>query len=391
MKKVSVFLLSLVLVLLCGCVKKSGGEPQNRAHSVGVWFSYNELDRFLEGNLEEEYAKALENCKKLGITDVFVHVRPYCDAIYPSKLFPMRETAKGYDDALSVLIDVTHKANMRFHAWINPYRVRTADEDITKLPQDSPVSKWLNDDDSENDADVIFCNGIYLAPSSPRVRRLVIDGVRELLENYEVDGIHFDDYFYPTADEQIDGKAYDSYRNSTQIPLSLRDWRIANVDTLISGTYTAVKGYGEYKLFSVSPAASLEKNKQQLFADVEAWMSAGTVDIIIPQLYFGFEYPQKEFRFENLLAEWSAVERAENVELWIGLGAYKLNEASLADYAEWSSDSSILSRQTELCRQNTEVCGHVYYSYTALFSNEHKNKQALYSLLGKEEKYVEKN
>ena len=389
MKRI-VLCLALVLLILSGCVPKKMETSQDE-YRVGMWFSYNEVDRILNSSdYEGAFGTALENCARLGASDIFLHVRPYCDAIYPSKLFPLRKSAEGKGDILASFIDLTHKMGMRFHAWINPYRVRSADEDISKLDPDSPAVKWLTDADESNDKNVMLCGGVYLDPSSEQVSRLVLDGIRELLDGYDIDGIHFDDYFYPSG-AVPDSEAYESYCNGVNKPLSLEEWRRAHVNALISGVYTTVKHYGKEKLFSVSPAASLENNRERLYADVEGWMKKGILDIVIPQLYFGFDYPLPEFRFEQLLKRWSDVPRKSGVELWIGLGAYKLNETAAADFKEWSENAELLLQQSELCRMQAGVSGQVYYSYTAVFSDEKINKQALEALLGKENYNVKKN
>lgn len=384
------------VILLAGCSpdnRADTDEPsEQKSHIVGVWLSYAEVDRLLEGDLRENYSGVLKNCESLGVTDMFVHVRAFCDAIYPSKLFPMRRSAAEKDfDVLEVMTELTHNAGMRIHAWINPYRVRTADTDVNALDESSPARLWLEDETQENDANVCIWNGIYLDPSQAEVRRLVIDGVREILQNYKVDGIHFDDYFYPTAEPEFDKAAYNAYSAASKQPLELAEWRQANINQLISGTYTAVKFFSRELIFSVSPAASLEKNKTELFADVEAWTANGCVDWIIPQLYFGFEYPEEEFRFDRLLEEWKRLKRADSVRLIVGLAAYKLDELNAPDAEEWQAQTELLAREVRMCREEDEISGHVYYSYTALFADEEKNRQALEALLEGEREYVKKN
>lgn len=385
-----------VLLMLAGCSqtgnKDAAQQVDQGTYIVGMWLSYTEVDKLLSGDFKEGFSDVLENCKRLGVTDVFVHVRAFCDAIYPSRLFPLRDTAKGKElDILETMISLCHASSMRFHAWINPYRVRTADENIDALDAASPVRVWLEDEDTENDANVCFSNGIYLDPSRAEVRRLVIDGVREILRNYAVDGIHFDDYFYPTAEPEFDAVSYNAYTSECEEPLELAEWRRASVNQIISGTYTAVKFFSNDLIFSVSPAASLRKNREELFADVAAWTANGCVDWIIPQLYFGFEYPENEFCFDTLLNEWKQLERADNVKLLIGLAAYKLSEPTAPDAAEWQNDAGLLAREVQMCRKQAEIGGYVYYSYTALFSDEEKNRQALERLLEGEREYVEKN
>lgn len=383
MKKLLCAFLCALFCALCACSPQSAvSSPDNTAQAAengkitGLWLSYSELNAMLSGDFSEQFGALLENCRSIGITDLFVHVRAFCDSIYPSEIFPKSSAAASYNgDLLRDITELTHKAGIRVHAWINPYRVRTADENTDALDGKSPAKIWLTDSDPENDLNVCFSNGIYLNPASEEVRSTVISGIREILSNYDVDGIHFDDYFYPTEEASFDEKSYSEYTSSAENPLSLADWRRAQVNQLISGCYTAVKFSGGDKIFSISPAASIEKNYNSMFADVKEWMKSGCIDWIIPQLYFGFEYPDKDFRFDRLLEAWRAVKAAENVRLVIGLAAYKLGTDSSPDSAEWKNGEDILARQLRLCADSTYGC--IFFSAGSLFSENELNRRAL--------------
>ncbi len=381
MKKAICIMLLLGLVLCgCGCNGDTTAMATNKDYITGVWFSYLELDNMLKSDFKAEFSNAIKNCKTLGITDVFVHIRPFCDALYKSQYFPIRETAVGQDfDVLDFMIKCSRENQMRFHAWINPYRV-SRNADINALPQDSPAYRWLHDDDTANDQNVLYCDGIYLNPASSQVRELVINGIRELLGNYKIDGIHFDDYFYPTADAEFDREPYQKYCEQAKNALSLADWRRANVNSLISGAYTAVKFYSKDILFSISPAASIQNNYETLFADVKTWLENDCVDIIIPQLYFGFDYPAVEYQFNNLIEEWKKLAKVGNADLAIGLAAYKIGTDAQPDCNEWNDNPTLLKRQAEICQNDTDISGHIFYSYSALFSDAPQNKAALQEL-----------
>ncbi len=356
-----IFCMAMIICLLCGCGTKSPTAEQPNKYITGVWISYLELDGMLAKNFKAEFAKVAENCKAKGISDMFVCVRPFCDSYYPSKLFPMRASTKGYDfDILAYMLDVCHKNDINFHAWINPYRVRTVDGEIANLPDGSPAKKWAG---SKN---VLISNGIYLNPASSEVRQLGIEGVREIINNYNVDGVHFDDYFYPTTDQNFDKASYDEYVSGTEAPLPLDDWRRANVNALISGVYTAIKFKNKDIAFSVSPAASIKNNFNSHYADIAAWVRNGCVDYIIPQLYFGFDYPDDEFSFDMLLADWILVTKGSNTRLLIGLAVYKINTDAEPDRAEWANGADVIKRQVEMCCQNEAVSGHIYFSYSSM-------------------------
>ena len=284
MKKILCMVLVLLMLTGCSSLEKSDSTYKTNTADTyisGVWISYSELDTLFGTNdFKNQFNAVISNCKSRGITDVFVHVRAFCDSIYESKYFPMRETVKQYDyDVLEYMINVCHQENIKFHAWINPYRVRTADSEIAELPAESPARRWTKDQDTSNDINVALSDGIYLNPASSEVRQLVTDGIREIISNYDVDGIHFDDYFYPTQAPEFDGESYADYCEETQKPLSLADWRRANVNALISGCFTAIKFTDADIIFSISPAASIADNYDKCYADVSLWCD--TVVLII--------------------------------------------------------------------------------------------------------------
>lgn len=392
MKKIIIYLLAFGL-LLAGCStennssvpQKSEALPYENVSAAGVWLSFSEINAMFESEagFKAEFEKVIENCKSLKIGEIYVHIRAFCDSLFKSDYFPLIEAARDTDyDAFLYIINACHSAGIKVHAWINPYRVLTSSSDKENLDPESPAYKWLSDENTENDKNVAFYNGIYLNPAEYEVRELVIDGIREVLDKYEVDGIHFDDYFYPTTDPEFDAASYEKYMSETENPLSLSDWRRANVNALISGCYTAVKFYGKDIIFSVSPMASAEKNYNELYADVKAWVESGCVDCIIPQLYFGFDYPDKQYCFDNLLDDWIKLSKKNtDVELKIGLAPYKIGTDSESDRAEWNTFEDIIARQAEICYKNGSVSGYVLFSYSSLVSSEELNTKQRENLI----------
>lgn len=377
--------LSLILIfILSGCRKTYDDNMSSavetgifsRKISSGVWLSYLEVNTLLksEKGFKYEFDKVAEELYGFGISELYFHVRSHCDSVVKSQHFPQTETSQKADyDILDYVISACHKKGIKVYAWINPYRVTATHSDISKLPDGSPAAKWLNDGDSQNDRNVVVQNGIYLNPAESEVRKLVVDGVRELVRGYSLDGIHFDDYFYPTTDPSFDKISYETYKEATENPFSLADWRRENVNTLIAETHTAVKSSGKNVIFSVSPAAAIEKNYNSAYADVKYWIDNGLVDEVIPQIYFGFNHTDGDFNFPKLLNNWTKFCKNSKATLKIGLAPYKIGTESDTDGDEWQKNSDILARQVALCRQNSKIKGVVFYSYTSLFSDSQQN------------------
>lgn len=360
-----------------------------------VWISYYELN--FKGKTEQQFKAAIDNMfdqiKDIGLNAVICHVRPNADSYYPSEYFPWSANltgTQGYDpgyDPLKYMVHAAHSRGLQFHAWLNPYRVSSRLDDISQLAENHPARIWLSDDIADNDDWAVRCNGgIYFNPAIPEVQKLIIDGVREIINNYDVDGIHLDDYFYPTTSPDFDKSAYQRYVDSVDgKPLSLADWRRANVNSLVQGIYRAIHEKSGI-CFGISPSAHIstdktDKNYNELYADITLWMSnSGYIDYIAPQLYFGFEYPNDKFKFNNLLNQWMGLSRHPSVKIYIGLPAYKIGTLD-AGSDEWIKSSDILKRQVEQVWQ-TEADGFIIYSYSGLTSQAELNKTQLDNLRG---------
>lgn len=381
MKRVSVIIICICL-MLCGCASEKQHIKQQESEKTlkGIWITYNELSAFSSSPLGfvDAFQQAVERAKSIGTNALFVHTRAFCDAIYSSEFFPFAKYILPSDtDILKTMIDICHQNGIEFHAWINPYRISTASSEVNTLPENSPAKQWLTDDDSNNDKNICFTeNGIYLNPAESECKKLVLDGVREILKNYDVDGIHIDDYFYPTTDEQFDKVSYENYVKTHEMPLTLDEWRRKNVSSLINSIYCTVKTHSRDMVFGVSPAADISRNYNQLYADVEGWIGGGYIDYIMPQLYFGFEYPDEQFCFDNLLTKWIDITAGKDVKLYCGLSSYKIGTTSEPDKEEWQNRDDILARQVKLLKKN-HVSGYVFFSYSSLFSNEELNKKQL--------------
>lgn len=344
----------------------AGENVTEEEELVGVWLTYTELSVKGKAYTEESYRQYIgelfDSFEEKKINNVFVHARAFADALYTSELFPCSEYASGKRgeeadfDILAICVSEGKKRNLKIHAWINPYRVSMSFAENSLC--DGKIKQWYE----EKSGDVALINGgLYLSPSSVRAQKLIIDGVREILQNYDVDGIHFDDYFYVPECGNFDEKDYENYLNNGG-ELTLSDFRRENVNSLLSSVYAVVKAFGDEKLFSVSPCGDIEKNFSELYADVALWCKGGYCDIIMPQLYYGFL--NETLPFEKVLDEWLSLCEGSSVKLVPGLALYKCSKEDT--YAgsgkdEWLQNEDVIERQKVLVREKG-CSGFSYFS-----------------------------
>lgn len=375
-------------------IAKQDSKPHiNNGEMRAIWCSYIELNfaGMSYGEFKEKIDEMFDNAKSISMNAVICQVRANADAYYPSKLFPFSASVTGTNgkdpeyDPLKYMVSAAHKRGLKFHAWLNPYRVTAAHTNIKKLSKNNPARKWLEDSNKSNDQNVLFTeSGIYFNPASAEVRRLIVNGVNEILKNYAVDGIQFDDYFYPTTEKSFDKSSYAAYCKSNNAPLPLDEWRRTNVSVLVSDVYEAVhKKKGT--VFGIAPAAAVSKDKTDAnytrhYADIYRWMSEPSyIDYIAPQLYYGYHYKNEAFRFQNLISAWSGIKRTSGVKLYIGLAPYKIDTVD-AGSKEWITDKSILAREVTDLRKNKSVSGFMLYSYSYVFKDNPRHRAELAAL-----------
>lgn len=362
----------------------SGGSPGS-GEMRGVWVSYLDWNGWAKD--EAGYKKAMDQtldlCVQKGLNAVFLQVRPDGDAMYPSQYFPWSKFVSGKQgknpgyDPLAYAVQAAHQRGLQLHAWINPYRITGYLNRYSDLCASNPAIAWAKDGDSSNDRWVLCQNGeYYYNPAIPQVRQLIIDGVKEIVTNYGVDGIHFDDYFYPNLD---DSKAetwfdYPEYQASGT-SLSVAAWRRNNVNELVRGVYSAVKSIRPQALFGISPEGylqNLRKDTRQ-FTDVDAWMTqSGYVDYLMPQIYWGFEAKQNGqaagYAFANCLNEWVTLKKKGNVKLYVGLALYKTGTDAVDgnEVPEWQRYHDIMKREVQAGRATGQVSGYCFYDLSSL-------------------------
>ena len=339
-----------------------------------VWVSYLEWAR-MNFSSEEMFragaAQLLDNCAGLGLNTVLAQVRPFGDALYRSNLYPWSHLCTGVQgqdpglDPLDVLLQEAHGRGLSVEAWINPYRLRSSAAVPPNLAETNLICthpEWT----------CTVGEGVYLNPAEPAAAGYVVQGVAELVQNYAVDGIHFDDYFYPTTDEGIDAVQFAASGVSSRTI-----WRRENVTALVQAVHDAVKAQDPTLRFGISPQGNPDNDEDQQYSDVKAWLAAGgdhaVVDYLCPQVYWGEGFTlssgSTRFAFENIVPEWLGYPRAADVALYFGLGAYRIGVgdggADPDAGTRWNTGEA-LARQVQFLRKQN-AGGWALYRYGSLF------------------------
>ena len=348
---------------------KNSYKALNYSYVKAVWISYIELTS-LFGKSETGFADAfgtmLDNCQAMGLNTVFVHVRAFGDAYYFSDLYPFTKQLSGNlgvrtaYDPLKIMISEAHKRNISFHAWINPLRLCYSG-DMPLISGEYPVGKWYKG--TENGKYIVNVNGTwFLNPAYDEVRKLIGDGVREIVSGYDVDGIHIDDYFYPTTDSSFDSDAYSSSGYT-----SIESFRVDKCSAMVKEIYTAAHECGSV-MFGAAPQGNNYNNLNVLYADTKAWCKGGYIDYFAPQIYYGFE--NSGVPFKGNVDEWRTIVSGTDTRLYTGLSVYKAgNEDKWAGTGkyEWQNTDTMLRRQKEYA-DSAGCNGIVLYSYNYIFT-----------------------
>ena len=258
---------------------------------------------------------------------------------------------------------------------MNPYRVSN-NKNINSLSDSNIAKKWYKN--KKTKSRVFICKkGIFFNPASKEVRKLIADGVKEIVSSYSVSSVQFDDYFYPAKDETIDKKEYKKYLAKGG-KLSLGDFRRKCVSDLIKDVYKTVKSVNGEIRFGVSPAADMNENYNNLYADVRTWVgNKGYVDYICPQVYFGFKNVYQPFMFT--VKKWMYI---TNCDMYVGLPLYKAGKAD--KYAafenksiinEFKNNSNIIQRQIVYLSKLDKIKGIYVFSYSCLFEERCKSEK----------------
>lgn len=388
----------LTLLCLIGCVptlvlseqefyqtlaeKRNEDAPPKREFR-GVWVAtvanidFPSAPGLPNNVLKTEWDELLDYVEEFGFNAVIVQIRPAGDALYPTELAPWSyyltgEQGKaplGEFDPLQYMLETTHERGMEFHAWLNPYRA-TMNLDTSRLAADHRLR-------SDPDWFLTYGKKIYFNPALPEVRQHIVDVVGEVVDRYNVDAIHFDDYFYPYKIKDTpfpDDTDFTRYGGGFT---DIADWRRSNTDSLILGVKDRIRNskpwvqfgispFGVWRNASVdpidgSPTRAGQTSYDDLYADILKWLREGWIDYVAPQLYWSIDYPLADY--ETLVYWWGNHTYGRN--LYIGQAGYKVGDNPVA---EWNTGNEI-GRQLNLNRNISTVDGTILFSLRSLRAN----------------------
>lgn len=323
-----------VCMLLAAAFLFFGNAGTAEAAEVrAVWVSFYEyegagLKNKPEAVFRRNADKMFRNIRDNGCNTVFFHVRAFDDAIWPSDNFEfstyMADSQPSYDP-LAILVEFAHKYKISFHAWMNPYRITQ--------------EKIYN-------------------PAKASTKSRILLAVKEVLDRYAVDGIHFDDYFYPA-------KSHKQYKKYASVS---KKRKMAYVNDMVRSVYAMVKQKSPKIQFGISPAGDVDYC-ELIGADVKTWMSMpGYIDYIVPQIYWSNAYilgGKFTKLFDVRFSRWKRL-NVSNVPMYIGLGLYRGGMKDSADIG-WGRSSKVVASLISKTRRSEKASGYALYSYESLY------------------------
>lgn len=353
---------------------------------------------------KESLKKIILTAASYNMNTLIFQVRPTNDAYYPSKLNPWSKHITGTEgknpgfDVLQFVIDEAKKYNIRIHAWMNPYRVGT--ESIEKYGSKEAYLDTLSDTNfakiHKEHTILDGTNKVILSPSHEEVIKFVTDSIMEVVNNYDIDAVHIDDYFYPYAKipYELEEEDYLKYRDfPTQ---SLDDFRRSNVNKMIKSVHDAMKnsfnknnkkiefGISPFAIYRTNIAIDPETGWKEgsyhskevlqcyhgLYSDVYKWMKEGWIDYVVPQVYFPFE--RDDVTYHDLTKWWANIAKKTNTKLYTGNAIYQMGNP---EKAFWQNPEEI---KNQLCfnSQFENIKGVIFFTFRDFFEsdNEIKNK-----------------
>lgn len=365
-----IFLFGLVCISI---FNNKGVEEERKVNTLekrGVFVSYIDISKYIKSNdvstSKLNIIKMLDNICNLGFNMVVLQVVSFSDAIYDSNIYPWSSVISssegvypGYD-VLGYFLDKAHEKGISVCVWINPYRVRTTNN-IDSISSSNPAYKYIG-------SDTLYVNkGIYYNPAKEEVEDLIVEGVEELISNYKVDGVLFDDYFYPDGDISI--KEYEAYLEKSQ-DISFDEYKLMIINRMVERVHTICSKHNV--LFGISPDGNIDNNYNSVFADVITWMQSDKyIDFIIPQIYYGFYNETKPFL--RVIKEWNDLIKNNDIDMYVALAFYKVglvDTFAKEGKSEWENNDNIIMKEILMSRNLEYYKGFVLFRYGYLFDEE---------------------
>ena len=325
----------------------------------------------------QELVAILDKAAALNMNAIVLQVRPEADALYASRYEPWSRYLTGTQgkkpeplwDPLQFAVEEAHKRSLELHAWFNPYRAAAQREAPTAATHISKRRPSLV---------VPYAQFLWMDPGHAEVRRLMIRAVLDVVQRYDIDGVHIDDYFYPYPEtrngariEFPDERSYAEYRRQGG-RLGKSDWRRRNVDLLVRELYAAVKGQKMWVKVGISPfgiwrpgnPASIEAGIdtfEELFADSRKWLRDGSLDYLAPQLYWPVQPPEQSY---PVILKWWVEQSVKGRHVWPGLALYKI---PITGPRKMSPDDIV--QEIQLTRETPGASGHIHFNARVLMQN----------------------
>ena len=328
----------------------------------GIFVSYIELSNYIKGKSEKLSKKNIDQIinqtKNYKFNTLFLQVRSHMDSIYKSNIFPMSSNIILNDnssfDVLDYFIKKAKENNIDIYAWVNPYRINTS------------IDKNCNYYERVKDDIKLVGDTYYLNPASSNTTELICDGIEEIVKKYDVKGIIFDDYFYPSKDIDVD-----NYNNENS-NISIEEYHLNKITDMVYRVNNTIKKTNKKVLFGISPEGNIDNNYNKNFLDIKKITSDKKyIDFIMPQIYYGFENETKPFT--SVLKEWNEIIKDKRINLYVALALYKSGKLDI--YAkkgreEWINNYDIIKRQVLHIRKENKDMGFSIFRYDNLFNTE---------------------
>lgn len=381
----------LILILVSGCSPRLAPPPAiNPVEALpvrefrGVWVAtVANIDWPSRPGLpveeqKREFRQLLDRAKSLNFNAIVFQVRPAADALYESRLEPWSEYLTGamgrapvpYYDPLTFAVEESHKRGLELHAWFNPFRAHHPTGESPISPDHVSVQK--------SKSVVAYGDYLWLNPGDPVAQEHSLAVMLDVVERYDIDGVHIDDYFYPYEISDSTGKAVpfpdeNTYRDWLAVgdSMSVSDWRRMSIDNFVEQLYAGIKRIKPHVKFGISPFGIWRPGYpeqiqgydafEKLYADSRRWLQEGWVDYYTPQLYWKIEVPEQSY---PVLLNWWLEQNEHDRHIWPG---NYTSRVFLEGNQRWDPEEII--NQIGVTRSTPGATGNVHFSMKAMFNN----------------------